>query len=131
MNQGTTLTRYGIALIVLGIAAILYNAEAGQIGLYWKGKTGLFVAGGGGIAALVLAHFARKGAQWAHVAGAILAFLFLCVAFKNGFDSARKVASDSASRHLWYKASLFWLIAIFSMTALIPLLMHLRREKVD
>ncbi len=131
MNKGNLIIRYGIVMLLIGLAAILYNPEAKELALYWKGKTGLFIAGGGGIMAIVFGLLAKSGKYWAHLAAAILTFLFLSVAFQKGFGTARGIAAQQLEAFHWYKAALFWLIFVSSLLTLIPLLIFLRREKIS
>ncbi len=128
-NKASTLFAYGSGLLLLGFAAILFNPEVGQIGLYWKGKSGLIAAGTGGVLALVFGCFAKQGKTWAHWAGVILAFLFLCIAFNNGFRTAYALSKGTVESYHWFKATLFGLIAFLSLAALLPLAVYMRRER--
>lgn len=131
MNKANIIIGYGITLIAIGLAAVIYNPEARELALYWKGKTGLFIAGGGGVLAIVLGLMARSGKNLPHIIAAVLAFLFVCVAFQKGFGTARQVASNQIEAFHWYKATLFWFIFFASLLALLPVLIFLRREKIS
>jgi uncharacterized membrane protein len=129
-NKANTLRLYALGLLLVGLASVLYNAEADQIGWYAKGKTGLIAGGIGAVLALVCSVFAAKDKLWAHYAGAILAFMFLIVGFKNGFVISRSISMGVEPAFLWYKAAVFGAVAIVSLISLMPILIYLRRERI-
>jgi hypothetical protein len=129
-NKANTLRLYSLGLLLVGLASVLYNAEADKIEWYAKGKTGLIVDGIGAVLALVCSVFAAKDKLWAHYAGAILAFMFLIVGFKNGFVISRSISMGVDPAFHWYKASLFGATAVVSLLALMPILIYLRRERI-
>lgn len=128
MNKSRTLIIYGVALLVIGLASVFYNAESSEFGINSAGKTGLIVLGIGAVIARILAIFAAKNLLWAHWAGAFLAFMFLIMGFKNGFMISRAISSGMEPEWHWYKAALFGATAFVSLAALMPILIFLRRR---
>jgi hypothetical protein len=128
-NKASTLRIYAVALLCVGLASYLYNAQEGTFGPYRKGISGLIATGVGATLALVFSFFAAKNLRWAHYAGAILSFMFLIVGFKNAFMIARGLAANTNPPHEWYKATVFGGVAVASLFALMSIAIYLRREQ--
>jgi hypothetical protein len=129
MNKSGTLRLYALALLVIGLASAFFNAETSAFGYNSKGVSGLIADGSAAVIALVLSFFAAKNLSWAHWSGAILAFMFLIMGFKNGFLISRAINAGTEPAFHWYKAALFGATAFVSLAALMPLLIYIRRDR--
>lgn len=125
-HKAPTLRLYALGLLLIGIASVCYNPEAGVFQWYAKGMDGLLMNGISAVVVLVLSFFAAKDKMWAHVAAAALIFMLLIVGFKNGFVTGRGVSSANQPQFLWYKGALFSAAGFISLLALMPLLLYIR-----
>src|SRR5687767_4661192 len=113
----TTLLQYAGYLLVIGLASAFYNAADRTLGWNPKGSTGLIALGISAAVALALGFMAGKGREWAGWGGLVLSFVLLAYTGMTAFKTARGVSSGDLEGHLWYKAALFAITAVFSISA--------------
>lgn len=124
-----TLLQYAGYLLVIGLASAFYNAADGTLGWNPKGSTGLIALGISAAVALVLGLIAGKGKEWAAWGGVVLSFVLLAYTGMTAFKTARGVSSGDLEGHLWYKAALFAITAVFSISTFLRIGLALRRGK--
>lgn len=115
-NVPAWLTRYAIFLILIAIAAVMYNPVTGEIGFYRKAATALMSGGMAAGLSLLWAFLIRRGHGWAFTA-ALATTLLLA-----GVFSWRSMASWSAvnagQSEKVYAASLITLMLMGSLAML-------------
>ena len=124
-----TLLQYAGYLLILGLASVFYNAADRSIGWNPKGVSGLIALGSSAAVAALLGFFAGKGKEWAGWGGVILSFALLSYCGMTAFKTARGVSSGELDGHLWYKAALFGITVIFSISAFLRVGVIMRRGK--
>lgn len=124
-----TLLQYAGYLFVIGLASVLYNAADRSLGWNPKGVSGLIALGCSGAVALVLGLFAGKGKEWAGWGGVILSFALLSYCGMKAFQTARGVSGGDIEGHHWYKALLFAIAAVFSISAFLRVGLIMRQGK--
>jgi hypothetical protein len=110
-DRSKPLMIYGAALIVLGLASVLFSPEMG-IGFNTKGISGLIAGVAGGGLAVTFGALARSGRKWAVTAGLILAFAFLVMSSHRAILGWRDVNAGAGKR---YAAVLSSLMAVASL----------------
>lgn len=107
---------YGIFLFLIGIVAVLYIPETGQIAYNAKAKTAI-ISGSicGGISALwaILYWFGQRWARWAAVATTSL-YALACI----WRASIAWIAVASGSPEKWYAGTLITLMLLASLALL-------------
>ena len=122
------LLQYAGYLFVLGLASAFYNAADRTPGWNPKGVSGLIALGIFAVVSLVLGMVAGKGRSWAGWAGLILSFVLFAYTALTAFKTARGVSAGDLDGHLWYKAALFAITALFSISTFLRLGVILRRK---
>ena len=125
-----TLLQYAGYLLVIGLASAFYNAANGTLGWNPKGSTGLIALGISAAVALVLGLIAGKGREWAGWGGIVLSFVLFAYTAVTAFKTARGVSSGDLEEHLWYKAALFAITAVFSISTFLRIGLAMRRGKL-
>jgi hypothetical protein len=116
---------FGIALIVLSIALLMYNPHTGAIGFYAKAKTGGFIGAGFGVAALACGMIARTGKRAALWVGLVVCLLALA----GFFTTAKKFVkrAGGAEPELAYSATVISLMCAASFLSLVNVGLGVRR----
>ena len=128
-RQTKTLLFYAAALLVIGLASILYDPAAGAVTLYLKGKTGLIVCGIAALLAVVAGQLVARGVSWARWAGLALPFLLLAQSAPKAFRIGREISAGTKEGHFWYQATLFGVIAAASLWAVVTQFAGMRRQE--
>ena len=116
-RQSRWLIGFGIVLLVLGAALIAYDPHAGRVTLYWKAKTGFFIASGFGLAALVCGGLIRAGRRTALWVGLALSFLAMVGFFMQAKKFFHKAGAGDPT--LNYAAAVTSLMAVASFITLV------------
>ena len=130
-SAASILYTYAACLLIPAFASVLYNAHTKAFGLNMAGKTGLIACGASAILAVVFATFLKKGKRWAYWAGLGLAFLLLCQVGVSVFTtlrgvSAGKIPVGSSVEAEYYKAAVFGVLGLFSLSAFMRLFLSSR-----
>ena len=141
-RNSITLFQYAGFLLVVGLASAFYSAADRTAGWNTHGATGLYACGGSAVIVSIMAWLTGKGKEWAAWVGLVLAFLLLAYGGKTLFALVRdvpghalKIATDrgidpeDAERAVLYKAGIFGMMAIFSLSTFLRLGLALRRGK--
>ena len=141
-RNSITLFQYAGFLLVVGLASAFYSAADRTAGWNAHGATGLYACGGSAVIVALMAWLTGKGKEWAAWVGLVLAFLLLAYGGKTLFTLVRdvpgqalKVATErgidpeDAERVVLYKAGIFGVMAIFSLSAFLRLGLALRHGK--
>lgn len=141
-RNSVTLFQYAGYLLVIGLASAFYSAGESRAGWNSHGASGLYACGGAAVVVGVLGWLTGKGKEWAAWAGLAVAFLLLAYGGKTCFallrdvtGNASKVAAErsismeAAERVVYYKAGIFGVMAVFSISAFLRLGLALRRAK--
>ena len=123
------LLQYAGYLLIIGLASAFYNAADRLMGWNPKGASGLIALGSSAAVALLLGLFAGKGKTWAGWGGVVLSFALLSYCGMTAFKTARGVSSGELEGHLWYKAVLFAITAVFSISAFLRVGLIMRRGR--
>jgi hypothetical protein len=77
-----------------------------------------------------LAWKAPRTTAWPHWVGLILIFALMCNNIQLGLKELSMVATDKAGdyQYLWFLCVLHWLVGVWSLACMMPLLLFLRRE---
>lgn len=116
---------FGLILIALAAALMLYNPHTGAIGYYPKAITGGAIGGGIGLAALICGLLARSG-----IRAALWIGLLVCLLALGGFS---KRASTFIKRargpepELAYSAAIISLMGMASFLSLVNVGLGIRR----
>lgn len=125
-TAGRWLIPYGILIVALGFAAVLYDPSTGVIGFNAKAKSGLISGGICGGLAVVWGLLARSGRRWALGAALGTTLLFLA-AF-----AARGVIGWSALLHgvsgRGYAVGLITIMTLATAALVFFLIRDLRRR---
>ena len=122
----SVLYTYAACLLIPALGSVLYNAQTKVIGLNMAGKTGLIACGVSAILAAVFATLLKKGMRWAYWAGLGLAFLLLCQAGVSVFKIMRGVSAGTLPDSDYYKAGIFGILGLFSLSAFMRLFLSSR-----
>ncbi|HEX2749111.1 MAG TPA: hypothetical protein VHM91_13985 [Verrucomicrobiales bacterium] len=142
------LFQYAGFLLVCGLASVLYSAETRTAGWNGHGISGLIACGSAAVIIAITAVLAGKGKGNAVWAALGLAFILLSYGgftfFKlvrdipgNATEMINKRAADKkedlkredAERAITYKAGVFGVMALFSLSAFVRLGTAVRNEK--
>ena len=139
-RNSITLFQYAGFLLVVGLASAFYSAADRTAGWNAHGATGLYACGGSALIIALMAWLTGKGNEWAAWVGLVLAFLLLAFGGKTLFTIVRDVGGqalkvamergidpEDAERVVLYKAGIFGVMAIFSLSAFLRLGLALRR----
>lgn len=97
-NQTKWFIGYGLALILLGAALIAYDPHAGKVALYWKAKTGFFIASGIGLVAIIGGLLTRAGKRVGIWIGLLAALLGLGGFFMQAKKFFRLAGGEDPTR---------------------------------
>lgn len=120
---------FGLVLIALAAALMLYNPHTGAIGYYPKAITGGAIGGGIGAAALICGLLARKGIRPALWIG-----LLVCLLALGGFSKRASgfiKRARGAEPELAYSAAIISLMGMASFLSLVNVALGIRRLPPD
>ena len=143
------LFQYAGFLLVCGLASVLYSAETRTAGWNGHGISGLIACGSAAVVIAIMGVLAGRGKGMAVWVGLGLAFMLLTYGgftfFKlvrdipgNAAEAITKRAAgpkgevltmDAAERAVAYKAGVFGVMALFSLSAFVRLGTAVRHEK--
>jgi len=129
MNPSSrTLRIYALLLLAIGAASVLFDPTVGAVTLYPEGKTGLIVCGIASALAVAFSRLIAGGTSWARWAGLALSFLLLAQSGPKAFSLAKAVSAGIEKGHIWYKATLFAIIAVVSLWATVSQFVNARQN---
>jgi hypothetical protein len=129
MNPSSrTLRIYALLLLAIGAASVLFDPIVRAVTLYAEGKTGLIVCGIAAALAVAFSRLIAGGTSWARWAGLALSFILLSYCGPKAFSLAKAVSAGIEKGHIWYKATLFALIAVVSLWATVSQFVNARQN---
>jgi hypothetical protein len=129
MNPSSkTLRIYAVLLLAIGAASVLFDPIVRAVTLYTEGKTGLIVCGIAAALAVTFSRLIAAGTPWARWAGLALSFILLSYCGPKAFSLAKAVSAGIEKGHIWYKATLFAIIAVVSLWATVSQFVNSRQN---
>jgi uncharacterized membrane protein (UPF0136 family) len=120
------LFRYGMLIIILGVASVLFNAHTGAFGYNPAAKSGLISGTVCGGLAILWGWLARRGVSWASAAAVGTAGLFLAAfAFRMVLGWMALARGDFAK---WFAVTLITVMTA-ATAALVAALVRSRRRR--